>query len=105
MHVTITHITSNTLVREGTIRIHNPDIPSIPDTSDEGAGDVAVYSAALVWQNTTHLLTKEDGTLSEYTCDPGESECVINPLIIPSKDGQESSALTCLVTADFDLSA
>jgi len=64
---------------------------------------VPVYSASLAWQSPTYLLLKEDVTLSEYTCDPAQSDCKINLLVTPMADGASSSKLTCVITADFDL--
>lgn len=55
------------------------------------------------WQSPTYLLSKEDTSLIEYSCDPNETECKINPQIVPLLDGASSSRLTCEITADFDL--
>ncbi len=55
------------------------------------------------WQSPTYLLSKEDTSLTTYTCDPEELECKVNLKVVALLDGTESSQLTCEITSDFDI--
>lgn len=75
----------------------------IKNTSEENSIKPERVTYTKEWQSPTYLLSKEDITLSEYVCDPEQSECKINPLFLPLLDGSVSSRLVCLVEADFEL--
>ncbi|MEI6710803.1 MAG: hypothetical protein WCK88_00595 [bacterium] len=43
-------------------------------------------TSTFAWQQTTHLLQKDDTSLSEYTCDPEQPECKVNLQVTPFLD-------------------
>ncbi len=75
----------------------------LKNTPDDTTIDPLRVTSSLEWQQTTHLLQKEDTSLSEYTCDPEQAECTINFIVTPFLDGAISSWLTCEITSDFPL--
>jgi hypothetical protein len=85
----------NTVLQTSTISIKN--IPEDTSISPERV----TYTKE--WQSPTYLISKEDAAASEYVCDSEQTECKINPLFHVLLDGVESSKLTCLVIADFEL--
>jgi hypothetical protein len=85
----------NTVLQTSTISIKN-----IPEDTSINPERVSYTKE---WQSPTYLITKEDNALSEYVCDTEQAECKINALFHPLLDGVDSSRLTCLVTADFEL--
>lgn len=93
--IKILQTSDNTLLQTREILLKNPPI----DTTI----DPLRVTSVLSWQQTTHLLLKEDTSLPEYTCDPEQTECSINILIAPFLDGENSSRLTCVITADFEI--
>lgn len=68
----------------------------------DGSIDPLRVTQTREWQSPTYLLLKDDTSLSEYLCDPEETECKINLKVTPLLDGIESSLLTCEITSDFD---
>ena len=62
-----------------------------------------LYVAQIAWQQSTDLLTKDDITLMEYSCDTTQSACRVNLAVTPLLDNNSSPTLTCNITADFDL--
>ena len=93
--IKILQASDNSLLTTREILLKNPPI----DTTI----DPLRVTSVLSWQQTTHLLLKEDTSLTEYTCDPEQTECSINLLISPFLDGATSSRLTCAITADFEI--
>lgn len=55
------------------------------------------------WQSPTYLLSKEDTSLTTYTCDPEQLECKVNLKVVALLDGIESSQITCEITSDFEI--
>lgn len=93
VHLTVKKIADDTVVNEWTLTIVHPD----------DAIDPLRVTHTREWQSPSHLLNKEDTSLTEYSCDSEEAECKINLKVTPMLDGMESSQLTCEVVADFEL--
>jgi hypothetical protein len=60
-------------------------------------------TSTFTWQSPTYLLPKEDTSLTEYTCNPEETDCKMNLLVLPLLDGLESNEVTCQITSDFEI--
>jgi hypothetical protein len=65
--------------------------------------DLLRVTSTLTWQSPTYLLSKESPSLTEYTCDPENTECKMNLLVTPLLDGVDSTKLTCEITSDFEI--
>jgi hypothetical protein len=79
-HITIQILqkSDNALLVTREILLKNPPV----DTTIDPTRVTLVFE----WQQTTHLLLKEDVSLSEYTCDPEQTECKMNLLVTPFLD-------------------
>lgn len=93
--IQIVQKSDSAIVATRVITLKNPLI----DTSLDPARVNVTFS----WQTPTHLLLKDDTSLTEYTCDPEQAECKINLLVSPLLDGVSSPLLTCEITSDFPL--
>ena len=93
VHIIVKRIADEVVVTEWTVTIIHPD----------GSIDPLRVTHTREWQSPSHLLSKEDTSLTEYVCDPEESECKMNLKVTPMLDGAESSQLTCDITSDFEL--
>lgn len=93
VHLIVKKIADDSIVNEWTMQIIHPD-DSI---------DPLRVTYTREWQSPSYLLLKDDLTLTEYSCDPWETECKVNLKISPFYDGVESSDLACEITSDFEL--
>lgn len=94
--IQIVQVPDNTLLLEKIIAIHHT--PPEPEAINPEQIGLEVE-----WQTPTYLLEKADTKIFEYSCDPAQTECKINPKFTPLLDGISSTSLTCDIAADFDL--
>ena len=93
VHLIVKKIADDTVVNEWDLTIVHPD-----DTIDP-----LRVTHTREWQSPSYLMSKDDTSLTEYSCDTEEPECKVNLKIAPMLDGVESSQLACEITADFEL--
>lgn len=93
-------------MQEGGVSVNNSPLPPPTTVEEDGGGDIGTnptYAVGIMWQSATHLLVKENTTLSDYICDTTVDSCQINLLVIPQKNDLEDPDLTCVIVADFEL--
>ena len=95
MTIKIIDTSKNTVLQTSSVTLKNP--------LKEDSIDPARVSIELSWQSPTYLVSKESTMLSEYSCDPEQSECKINFLITPKLDNLPSSQFVCEIMTDFTL--
>lgn len=93
IHLLVKKNADDSVVNEWTLTIVHPD----------DSLDPLRVTHAREWQSPSYLQNKEDTSLTEYYCDPEESECRVNLKIAPMLDGVESSQITCEIVTDFEL--
>lgn len=93
VHVSVKKIADDSLVTEWTLTIIHPD----------GSIDPLRVTHVREWQSPSYLTSKDDPSLSEYSCDPEQDECKVNLKVVPMLDGVESSLLSCEITSDFEI--